>query len=334
MTKGPSARAFPGTASWKGHFLLYGGTDTFQFDSNYTALSDFWCYSVEHDQWDRLDQGQQQQVSNPGPRTGPTLFVDEDANKVYLFGGFVDFSTEPPNDVWEFDLVSKQWTQLIADTRPQGWLPLGRNIASGGPFVLQMSSSGSSSSGSHAGTTTKLLIYGGEGFNLTTFQFPILDDLWEFDIATRAWTEVMLLPASAKDETPRRNYSGNTVVRNTNYLYLFGGDVEGAPGRRGICGGFYPENPTDEIWRYDAIAQQWERLAVTGDPFLRVKDQGQASVVNGSIYLVGGYSCVPGVSGNGERAYINDVYKLTIQCAKTENSLPKNPMSQSVSSEL
>jgi hypothetical protein len=97
-------------------------------------------------------------------------------------------------------------------------------------------------------------------------------------------------------------------------------------------GGFYPENPMDEIWRFDATAQQWERVLVTGDPFLRVKDQGQASVVNGSIYLVGGYSCVPGISGNGERAYINDVHKLTVRCAKTENPLPKNSMS--VSSEL
>jgi hypothetical protein len=203
-------------------------------------------------------------------------------------------------------LLSKPWTQLIADTRPQGLLPLGRNIASGGPVVIHKDSS------SHAGL--KLLIYGGEGFNLTTFKFPILDDLWELDIATRSWTEVTL-PVSV-DETPRRNYSGNTVVGNR-FLYLFGGDVEGSQGR-GICGGFYPENPTDEIWRFDATAQQWERVLETGDPFLRVKDQGQASVVNGSIYLVGGYSCVPGISGNGERAYINDVHKLTVQCAKTE----------------
>ena len=183
---------------------------------------------------------------------------------------------------------------------------MGRNIVSGGPSVIQK--------GSDDGP--KLLLYGGEGFNLTTFKFPILDDLWEFDIATRTWTEVVPI-ATAK--TPKRNYAGNTVVGD--FLYLFGGDVEGVG--RGICGGFYPENPTDDIWRYHVITKEWEQLTVTGDPFLRVKDQGQASVVNGTIYLVGGYSCVPGASGKGERAYINDVYKLEAQCIKNEDLLPK-----------
>ena len=118
---------------------------------------------------------------------------------------------------------------------------------------------------------------------------------------------------------PRRNYSGNTVVRNNNYLYvdyLFGGDVEGASGRRGSCGVFYPENPKEEIWRHGAIAQQWKLLAVTGDSFLRVKDQGQASVVNGIIYLVGGCSCVPG--SELQTHYSTNVLKEIVLCTHQE----------------
>lgn len=304
LPKGPSPRAFPGvSASMAGHFLLYGGTDTFQFDSNYKALDDFWLYSVKNNEWEKMDN----QHPNPGPRTGATLFVDDETSKVYLFGGFVDFSTEPPNDVWEFNFPTEQWTQLIPDTRPQGQLPLGRNIASGGPVVVKKNNDG----------RPKLLVYGGEGFNLTTFKFPILDDLWEFDITTHSWTEIT---AGNDGETPKRNYAGNAIVGD--YLYLFGGDVAGVEGGRGACGGVFPENPTDEIWRYQVETQQWETITTTGDPFVRVKDQGQASVVNGDkIYLVGGYSCVPGASGQGERAYINDVYVLESRCRNTSKLL-------------
>jgi Kelch motif/Galactose oxidase, central domain len=163
------------------------GTDTFQFDSEYKALGDFWIYSVASDAWEQVIA----QHPNPGPQTRATLFVDDEANKVYLFGGFVDFSTEPPNDIWEFDFAMKQWLQLIADTRPNGLLPLGRNIASGGPIIAR----------THGGTK-KLVIYGGEGFNLTNFKFPILDDLWEFDLASRSWKDI---PAPSDVETPKRN---------------------------------------------------------------------------------------------------------------------------------
>jgi Galactose oxidase, central domain len=239
------------------------GSDTFQFDSEYKALGDFWIYSVNCDAW---EQAIAQQHPNPGPWTGATLFVDDEANKVYLFGGFVDFSTKPPNNVWEFDFAMKQWSQLIANTCPNGLLPLGRNIASGGPIVTWTD-----------GGAKKLVIYGGEGFNLTNFKFPILDDLWEFDLVSRSWKDI---PVPSDGETPKRNYAGNVVHRDC--LHLFGGDVAGTD--RGICGGVYPENLMDSIWQYTTTLQWgWERIQATGDSFLCIKDQGLASVVNGKI---------------------------------------------------
>jgi len=330
LKSGPSPRAFPSVASIDEHtdggfFLLYGGTNTFRFDSQYKALDDFWLYSVQTDMWEKMDS-----QPNPGPRTGATLFVD--GTKVYLFGGFVDVSTEPPNDVWEFDMHTKQWKQLFANNTQQG--PLGRNIATGGPDIVK-------DEDGHK----KLLIYGGEGFNLASFQFPILDDLWEFDLTTLSWTEIATTASNVdvdtSEATPKRNYAGNVFAGD--FLYLFGGDVasaaDGPP--EGICGGVFPENPINEIWRYHTELHKWEQISIgdSSDPFVGVKDQGRAVVVDvenktRKIYLVGGYTCVPGATGRGERAYINDVYMLEERCNDKDLEQQQKKKDDATSSEL
>lgn len=312
QARGPGPWAFPAVASIEfeqtdgndGLFLLYGGTDTFQFDSEYKALGDFWVYSVKEDHWEKMDHVQ----PNPGPRVGATMFVDgSSSDKIYLFGGFVDFSTEPPNDVWEYNLETKKWKQLIPNTRPAGLLPLGRQIVAGGTVVVNKKDEDG---------RLKLIVYGGEGFNLTTFRFPILDDLWEFDVTARSWTEITI----GDYKTPKRNYAASALVGD--FLYLVGGDVAAADGT-GICGGVFPENPTDEIWRYHTELQQWQQIIpLQGDPFLPVKDQGRAVVVDkNKIYVVGGYTCVPGTNGGGEREYINDVYVFEARYNYTDDPL-------------
>jgi hypothetical protein len=108
----------------------------------------------------------------------------------------------------------------------------------------------------------RLTLYGGE--TVTAEGFATLGDTWQFNLSTHTWTDVT--PPQERNIDPPRNYAATAWLGPR--LVLQGGDVPGGvPG----CGSPFPQNPTDELWRFDAFTRSWSRLQPTGDPLPRLK---------------------------------------------------------------
>jgi hypothetical protein len=217
--------------------LVFGGALYPADFSSFTAYDDLWAYDVQRNRW------QQRLAVNPGPsgRSRPALWQAGDC--IYLLGG-IDATFQPLNDLWVYEIAANRWTQLIAHGAAGSPPPRHEAMAGTHPVL------------------GRLTIHGGE--TVTAEGFATLGDTWQFDLATRTWTEVT--PPAARNITPPRNYAAAAWVGIQ--LFLQGGDVPGGvPG----CGSPFPQNPTSELWRFDALTRAWSRLQPGGDPLPRLK---------------------------------------------------------------
>lgn len=88
---------------------VFGGFD--RSSPRETGLSDLWSFdriTGEAKQWwdADLDSG-----SGPSPRSGAVLFADQ-ADNLYVFGGQQRQSRQNLDDLWKFELSSRNWSQL------------------------------------------------------------------------------------------------------------------------------------------------------------------------------------------------------------------------------
>ncbi|MBO3745999.1 hypothetical protein J5X84_07970 [Streptosporangiaceae bacterium NEAU-GS5] len=259
----PPARAFgvaAAQASTGRVFVFGGGT----FDNfSLSPLNDLWAYSAAANTWTELHP----RTSAPAARSGPVMWISGD--RLYLFGGITAaFATL--NDLWAYDLRANTWTELIPDGAPGS--PPARHVAQAG--------------GAEVGGV--FTIYGGETIDATG-NFVQLNDTWQLRVATRTWTRVTF--PSGGDIAPPRNYGAAATIGQN--LYLHGGDL---PGGSAGCGAPFPQNPNNELWRFDVRAKKWARLQPAGDPVARLK-RHVAVAADGRMYVVSGwdFQCADGV---------------------------------------
>jgi N-acetylneuraminic acid mutarotase len=274
----PPARAF---AASVGHersrrMLVFGGAIYGPFFVGFTAYDDLWAYSVDQNAWSQIHP------LNPGPvgRSRPTAWIVD--GKMYIFGGVTSTFTTL-NDLWVYNLNTNTWTQLIPNGAPGS--PPPRHEAQAGTVPAR----------------GRLTLYGGEGIDPMSGGFVTLDDTWEFDLNTNTWSEVT--PAPQNNIQPPRNYGAAAVIEGN--LYLQGGDV---PGGSSGCGAPFPQNPTEELWRFDLVQHVWTRLFPAGDPLVALK-RHNAAVVGSRMYIFSGwdFQCEGGV-GPGQ-VWNLDVYR-------------------------
>lgn len=149
-------------------------------------------------------------AGGPSARAGHTLTtVGGDA---WLFGGL---AASPLNDLWRFDSASGAFVLVNATNPP----PARRN---------------------HAATEFggKLFVFGGLGS--TGGQF--LDDVWSYDPATNAWTEV-----TSQDSRPEPR-AFHQVISNGQRIYLGGGFGTSS------SGAFI------DRWEFNPTTSTWKRL--------------------------------------------------------------------------
>ncbi|GAA6616178.1 Kelch repeat-containing protein [Scytonema sp. NUACC26] len=251
----PPPRAFAASVGveHRGLIFLFGGANYSPTFSNFITYDDLWVYNVAANTWKQLHPVN----SRPVGRSRPNLWVVGD--RLYLFGGFTASSTTL-NDLWVYDIRTNTWTEII----PNGTLPPARHEAQAGDRVQK----------------GKLTVYGGETID-STGNFQTLNDTWEFDLRTNTWKEVT--PIDALNITPARNYGSATVINNN--LFLHGGDL---PGGETGCGSPFPQNPTEELWRFDLVKRIWTQVQPDGDPLVRLKRTNAAKVGN-RMYIFGGY---------------------------------------------
>lgn len=273
----PPARTFASTAVHDdlGLMLVFGGSVFDPSFQTFQVFDDLWSYSPEANVWDQVVATNQ----GPSARSGAVMWFDDD--EVYVFGGITQFF-EFRNDLWSYDFETNTWTELIA----QG--------AAGSPPGRHVMATGSETE--HGQFT----IYGGEALDFSTFEFVMLEDVWQLDIDTLQWTNAT--PTPAQDLTVHRNYGAAETVGDR--LVFHGGDI---PGGSTGCGAPFPQNVSDETWSYDLEEHSWLQEQPLGDPAPRLK-RTAAAVVDEKMYVFGGwdFQC-PNGTGPGQ-VFSTDVW--------------------------
>ncbi|MEZ6124357.1 MAG: hypothetical protein R3C49_14460 [Planctomycetaceae bacterium] len=118
------------------------------------ATDRFMRYDTATNTWTDLTS-----LDGPSGRLGAMMVSD--GKDLYVFAGVQPFLSFfiMKNDLWKFDVSEQTWTQLS-----EGGGPAARHMAMGAVM-----------------DDRKLVVFGGEGFDLLTFGFPIVTETWSWD---------------------------------------------------------------------------------------------------------------------------------------------------------
>jgi hypothetical protein len=277
----PEPRAFAAAASDEaagGRLFVFGGSTFNVAGTEFDPFGDLSVYMVATNTWTTLSAPDTSTGPHPGARSGANLWAVGD--RLYLFGG-IDATFATHDDLWAYDLRSGGWSPVAV----RGPTPPARHVAQAGTVA-------------RAG---RLTIYGGEAVDPAA-GFTVLDDTWQFDLASRHWANVTPTVGTI---APPRDYGAAAVVGTA--MYLQGGDV---PGGVDGCGAPFEQNPVADLWRFDLVNHVWRQVIPAGDPLVRLKRHTAATVL-GRVYLVSGWDfrCDDGV-GPGQ-IWNLDVYTLS-----------------------
>jgi hypothetical protein len=207
----------------RARMILHGGRWREGTSGRYTLYDDLWAFDLATDTWSELATG------GPSARTNHIAVVAGD--RFLLYGG--NRSTDgasfiPLGDLWAFDLVDNEWSELSTS----GATPGARLFHAGA-----LSNDG--------GT---LYVYGGGDEN--AFFGPFFGDLWALDLDQMEWTE---LHSGVGLGAPRGRIWADLLFDGPrNRLLLWAGHDDGALGN------------TNQLWAFDLGGGTWERL-IQGD---------------------------------------------------------------------
>lgn len=196
--------------------------------------------------------------TSPEARYLQAFAFDEARSVVVLFGGIsFDMNTGSSSvgqDTWEWNPATNKWTRRTLD----GSKPEAR---SGAAMVYDSA-------------RAKLILFGGRagsGYNL--------EDTWEWDPATGAWTDV----APTGHPSARAQHS-MVYEKSTGKVLLFGGGRSTPTSYDGTG----VTISLGDTWEYDPVAKAWTQRTVTASPSVR-NDSGLAwDVARKRAVLFGG----------------------------------------------
>jgi N-acetylneuraminic acid mutarotase len=192
-----------GWATSDGKLWLYGG-GTAENQGNPGTPNLLWSFDIATGMWTWLSgkpigngdsipatygtKGVASPSNDPGSRSQSETWVDH-AGHLWLFSGNLQ-----PNDMWEYDPASNEWTWVSGEdgTACNG-------LGCPGVYGTQGVAAPDNTPGTHVGAATwtamdgTLWMYGGVGDDGAGAAFSgvyetYLNDLWQFDPATRQWT--------------------------------------------------------------------------------------------------------------------------------------------------
>lgn len=275
---------FPGgrgvSVSWVdsgGNFWLFGGQGYDSKGQGY-YLNDLWEYAPATRQWtwvsgSNLILGQANygslgvtaSTNVPGARSNAVSWKDSSGN-FWLFGGQgldANGNMGSFNDLWEFSPSSKEWT----------WVSGGSAINGKGVYgALGAAASGNVPGArvdavSWADRSDNLWLFGGLGYDSTGMEID-LNDLWEFNPATKQWTWIggasamnptagpgLCEPgvygtrgtAAAANVPGGRNAAAAWIDADGN-LWLFGGLG---------CDGNRTAGSLNDLWEFNTASKTW-----------------------------------------------------------------------------
>lgn len=144
--------------------VIFGGTG-----GSEGRLNDVWALDTRRREWTRLDDPTE--PDRPVIRSNATMVLDPNRDRLLVYGGITGAGLSPRalGDLFEFDLGSGSWREIVPPTGPT---PLAR-LGHAAIFDTHRD---------------RMVVYGGQHFSDRTA--ANLSDLWEFDCATETWTEL------------------------------------------------------------------------------------------------------------------------------------------------
>jgi gliding motility-associated-like protein len=187
----PGARAY-GAATWtdnSGHLWLFGGRgiDANGFDG---LLSDLWRYTIATNEWTWMKGPNTsggagvfgiRGVADPGnlpPPRDETNATWERSNELWLFGGTSGF-----DDMWKYDQATNNWTWMSGSNSGAPVPP----VWGSKQIPATTNTPGSRCVYSHwKDQYGNFWLWG--GFDLSSAQLSVHNDMWKYDPATLQWT--------------------------------------------------------------------------------------------------------------------------------------------------
>lgn len=182
--KSPPARVDPSMSynSKSDRIIMFGGTQTL------VPFGDTWIYDYNNNTWIEIKPSR-----SPPARWGQAMAYDSESDRIILFSGNT-WGGSPPNDVWEYNFNSNNWTDITPNTRPVARTDAG--IA----YDSQMD---------------RIILFGGSYPQYPPHNF---NDTWLYDYHNNEWTNMSPVVSPSPREMPSMCYD----IEN-GQIILFGG---------------------------------------------------------------------------------------------------------------
>ena len=262
----PAPRAFAGGAAdtTNSDVYVFGGSDFNHDFSHVTAFGDLYRYTPADNRWTLAADP----ASGPGARIRPNVWFHDGA--IFVFGG-LDGAMKNHSDLWRYDISQQRWTQVA-----------GEDATVGGRYEAV------STNTAHNG---RAFVVGGETLT-ADFRAVLTPGTVEIDLNAGAVTQ-LVIPAEHDLFMGMRHMAAAAFIDNT--MYMYGGD-DPAIKRKG-CGSPHGENPSGNLWTFDADSTTWHETSSVGPALKRTV----ASAVGNKMFVFGGwdFECDNGV-GRGQ----------------------------------
>lgn len=261
----------------------------------------------------------------PHARSGAASF--QTGNELWVFGGIESHSTGCEtwgcewNDLWKFDLTTRQWTWMKGSSSGES----GGNYGTNGLANLLNEPPARSIAGSWTDASGNFWLFGGNRFDTPSIYF--LQDLWRYEPGNNKWTWMhgssstnAVATYGTKGVAHANNVPGsrypNATWRSGGFLYMHGGQGYGTSTQGQLA----------DLWKYDTSANTWTWIAgpstlnepavygvkgVADTPNHPGARENSVSWVDGSgnLWLYGGTT-------GGSITYLADLWKFDISTLK------------------
>ena len=252
-----------------GGIWLFGGNGIDK-NGSWSNLNDIWTFNTSINEWtwvhgsDIINQpgiygtkGVSSLNNVPGARNYSTALKDVDGNLI-LFGGFGYDATGTSsylNDLWKFNLVTKQWTWLSGnDIYQKAGVYGNKGVSSSNnlPGARQLPITWTDNNG-------YLWLFGGVGYDKNG-KLSYLNDLWVYSSGLNEWKWVSggenvnqigvygTKGLASVNNIPGARRGSSSWVDKTGNLWLFGGFGYDKNGSLGYL---------NDLWKYDIASNQW-----------------------------------------------------------------------------
>ncbi|CAE8631732.1 unnamed protein product, partial [Polarella glacialis] len=229
---------------------IYGGeaSATYGQTNEHKKLDDLWEYSVADESWIDLTALAQEDslatgdFKKPCARSQHAAVLDTTKYQMLIFGGacYIRGDFEAVNDLWQYDIVQKQWRQIISQFDPRDRPAPRRHLTA----VLEA-------------PENMMYVFGGRGYSSDNGE-TVYNDLWKCDVNTFGWT---LLTAATKPFGTRR-LSLLTPETKPPALYAHSSVFDDVGKAMYVFGGFNSTHQhVTDVWQYSVSSNSWRKLS-------------------------------------------------------------------------